>query len=196
MDVQIPRNAELPKCSNDPFSIELPLHFCEKSISRIYVGLYLILHSVPTVLCFYSFDSLLDDYLSWLLLFYSKKISYYESSNFFFFQMAFAILVSLPFHIHLRIILSTTIKFCCDFDRKYTNIYHFRDNWHLYCVESSNPWTLCVDLFISPFFHQSFVVSSIQVLYLLDLYPIILFSRDGKWYCIFNFSIHMFIAGI
>lgn len=50
--VQIPRNAELPKCSNDPFSIELPLHFVKKSISRIYVGLYLILHSVPTDLCF------------------------------------------------------------------------------------------------------------------------------------------------
>lgn len=71
----------------------------------------------------------------------SLEIECSDSSHFILFKIVLAILVLLPLHINYSIILSISTPYQ-KFDRICIKlVYQFRENWHLYYVDSSNPWT-------------------------------------------------------
>lgn len=73
----------------------------------------------------------------------------------------------------------------------------FGENWHLYYVRSSNPWTYYISIYLdllllfSLMFYTCQPISPLHVLFI----PKYFFS-NCKWYCTFNFSVRMFIATV
>ena len=154
---------KIPSCY--PYSTELPLNLCQKSICLFvcYWTFYSVLLNslsilMPVLQCF--------NYYSFII---SPEIQKYQISNFvILFQSCLTVVGPLYFYMNFRISWSRSIKHYWDSDWDcFASLGQFGENWHLNNSKSSGQWTQ----YISPvsyiffqFSQQWFIVLSAQIL--------------------------------